>query len=490
VAINYKDFFRVLAARVERVAYALALMLLAVSAAAQGEAKKVTIDGGRTNGAFRAIHSCNGGPITAGGMTDSSEFHREAGFPLMRLHDCQWPEPAVVDVHTIFRDFRQDAAEPGSYYFERTDDYIDSILKTGSQIFYRLGESIEHSQRKYDVHPPKDYEKWAAICLGVIRHYNEGWANGFRHNIRYWEVWNEPEIRPQMWSGTDEDYYRLYAITAKAIKARFPGLKVGGPAAANAGDFKGGAFRPSPFVAGLLAYCRENKTPLDFFSWHRYTDDPQELARRAAGVREMLDQLGFAQTESHLNEWNYLPGNDWSVFAKGTPADRERFYGEMGGPSGAAFTLCALIGLQDAPVDMTYFYTSGTDGFGLFNQHGAPKKVFYALKAFRKLMDTPVRLEVTGNEPGRLAVCAGINAEKTAATALIANYRSETGTVQLEFRNVLGQGPTAGEVIMVDSDHDWTTVDRLSFPGGEFTVRRPLKAPSVCVVRLMRAGTK
>ena len=59
------------------------------------------------------------------------------------------------------------------------------------------------------MHPPADAAKWAAICVGIIRHYNEGWANGFHHGIRYWEIWNEPENRPAMWTGTDEDYLAL-----------------------------------------------------------------------------------------------------------------------------------------------------------------------------------------------------------------------------------------------------------------------------------------
>ncbi|HWI58089.1 MAG TPA: hypothetical protein VNZ22_12745, partial [Bacillota bacterium] len=223
------------------------------------------------------MHSSNGGPISYGGMVEASHWHREAGFPLLRLHDCQWPEPAVVDIHTLFRDFRNDPQDPSNYYFSRTDDYLGAIVKSGAKIFYRLGESIEHSQRKYDVHPPKDYDKWAQICLGIIRHYNEGWADGFHYNIEYWEIWNEPEIRPQMWSGTDADYYRLYATTAQAIKRQFPHLKVGGPAAAHAGNFKNGQFEPTPFVAGLLKHCQEQSVPLDFFSWHRYAADPQDL---------------------------------------------------------------------------------------------------------------------------------------------------------------------------------------------------------------------
>ncbi len=42
-----------------------------------------------------------------------------------------------------------------------------------------------------------------------IRHDNESRAGGFHHAIRYWEMWNEPENRPAMWSGTGEQCFRM-----------------------------------------------------------------------------------------------------------------------------------------------------------------------------------------------------------------------------------------------------------------------------------------
>ena len=80
-----------------------------------------------------------------------------------------------------------------------------------------LGESIEHTKRKYHVHPPRDPAKWAAACCGIIRHYNAGWANGFKHGIVYWEIWNEPENRPAMWTGSDEQFLELYAVAAAVL---------------------------------------------------------------------------------------------------------------------------------------------------------------------------------------------------------------------------------------------------------------------------------
>ena len=87
--------------------------------------------------------------------------------------------------YTISPVFSADTESPASYRFLPTDDFLKSILATGSGVMYRLGESIEHTPRRYFVHKPADYDQWTKICLGIIRHYNEGWADGFHFNLRY-----------------------------------------------------------------------------------------------------------------------------------------------------------------------------------------------------------------------------------------------------------------------------------------------------------------
>ena len=286
----------------------LLALLLAIPAFAAAD---LTVDFSKTNGVLRPLHGVNLGPLCYRGMVDLSAYHRELNLPLTRLHDVVWVNYDAVDISTIFRDFRNDAAQVENYEFAATDDYIAAIVKAGSPILYRLGESIEHTPRKYRVHPPKDFAKWADICCAIIRHYNEGWAGGFRHNIRYWEIWNEPENQPAMWTGTDDQYFQLYEVTAKAIKARWPDLKVGGPSLGYTGEFKDGQFKAGEFLLRFLRHCRDHQVPLDFFSWHRYTSDPSDAARRARAMRQLLDEHGFTKTESHFNEWNYLPNEDW-----------------------------------------------------------------------------------------------------------------------------------------------------------------------------------
>ncbi len=275
---------------------------LFVALSPRAAAVVLTADFSVPAGRIRPLHGINKGPLVPGGLIDVVQEHRELVVPFTRLHDCGWPNPYVVDHHAVFPNPEADPTRPESYDFRLTDEYLAAVRRTGAEPIYRLGESIEHTTVKRHVHPPADPEKWAAVCLGIIRHYNEGWANGFHYGIRHWEIWNEPENRPAMWSGTDEDYLRLYRTAARAIKREFPSLKVGGPALGASGQFVRGEFVPTEFAIKFLTMCRADQVPLNFFSWHCYTADPAELTARARAIRRLLDGHGFTDTESHLNE--------------------------------------------------------------------------------------------------------------------------------------------------------------------------------------------
>jgi len=470
--------------------WTMSVCLVICSAAAAEELAEgaLLVDCARDAGDIRPLHGGNCGPLEYGELVDLSAYFREARFPLLRLHDCHWPSPDVVDIHVLFPNPDADPERPESYDFRRTDDYLKATLATGAQIVYRLGESIEHSKRKYHVQPPADPAKWAAICRGIIRHYNEGFSRGFRHGIRYWEIWNEPENRPLMWTGSDEDYFRLYETAAKAIKAQWPDLKVGGPSLGYTGRVTKGQFEPGEFLTRFLERCRDRALPLDFLSWHLYSDDPSECLVRARGIRAALDRCGFQKTELHFNEWNYLPGSDWSPFERrnqGLP--RERMFEQICGAPGAAFSACVLINLQDSPVTAANYYSNINHGFGLFSLHGRPHKSYFALKAFARLLDTPQRVYAAGGRPDQLAICAGLNRDKTAVGVLIANFRgTPLEPLRLTVRGLPWQGPARFELAVVDAAHGLDVVRTGALPAEPLDLSADLKAPAVGLITLSK----
>ena len=451
---------------------------------ARAEEAVVSADFSVPAGRIRALHGINKGPLAPGGVFEVIGAQRELGVPFTRLHDCGWPNPYVVDHHAVFPNSAADPTLPESYDFRLTDEYLAAVRATGAEPIYRLGESIEHTSVKRFAHPPADMEKWAAVCLGIIRHYNEGWAGGFHYGIRYWEIWNEPENRPAMWSGTDEDYLRLYRTTATAIKRAFPALKVGGPSLGASGSFVNGEFQPTEFALSFLAMCRKDNVPLNFFSWHCYTADTTELVARSRAVRRLLDAKGFDETESHLNEWNYLPGNSWKpLMTKAAPLDRQRAYAEIAGAPGAAFAAAALIELQDAPLDVANFFHGELGGFGLFTEHGVPQKVWQALRAFQELVETPRRVATRGAVPGQLAVAAGLSADGREASVLVSHFAGANEEVVVKWSGYAWTGGVTAEIRIVNAAHNFSEMSSEALADGS-ALRLKLKASAVASIRL------
>jgi hypothetical protein len=476
------------------VATSVALTIHLAGSASQADetadrTRVVDVDFSKHAGTIRPLHGVNGGPMNQGETVDLRKEWKALGVPITRLHDCEWPTGSLVDMHVLFPRADADPARAENYRFAATDEFLKPIVAGGTQIVYRLGESIEHTKRKHYVHPPREPAAWAAACLGVIRHYNEGWADGQHWGIRYWEIWNEPENRPQMWTGTDEEFIRLYITAAKAIKKQWPDLKVGGPAAGATGEMVGERFEPILFLKRFIAACQREQAPLDFFSWHTYTDDPSAYAQKARGIRRWLDEAGFSKTEIHVNEWNYLPDGKWGpMLGAGQGAERRAWYEQMGGPTGAAFVACALAEMQDAPIDVANFYSGESSPFGLFERHGEPKKTYYAMQAFAGMLQTPHRVSVGGARAGELGLLAGVNESGSEASILISNYRGTADTIDLRLANLpwLAKNPrikTAVQVLRIDADENlqeagaWTA-------GGSASFKCAVGTPSVVVVKL------
>ena len=247
---------------------------------------------------------------------------------------------------------------------------------------------------------------------------------------------------------------------------------------------QGEVLKPSAFMTNFLAFCRQRSVPLDFFSWHTYGNKPWEMVARARAVRRILDEYGYKQAESHLNEWNYLPGGHWlSATKEGQGLKREQWAADMAGPSAAAFAACTLMALQDSPLDMANFFTGEIQMLGLFSFEGVPKKTFYAFKAFRELLETPERVETSGAVEGQLAVLAGTRQDHRMAAVLVSNYEF-AGDLTLNLKHLPWPGATRVDVLLVDSDHNLASTQKTELPAEDSTVVLAMKKPSVALIKL------
>jgi hypothetical protein len=401
------------------------ILLLFLPAIVTAQLRTLHVDAGKVVGNIRSFQGVNGQPKPViEGLPNLVQQYKDLRVDMVRTHDfmgpteidshftsytplLDWLVPnrdqraklvAAGNASTIFPDWNADPEKPESYRFGPTDQVIQAIRETGAEVYYRIGRSFGAN-----TNPPADFDKFAAIVKHIAMHYNQGWANGFHDNIRYWEFWNEPEF---FWSGTPEQFYSLYEKTARALKTVDPALKVGG-------DAKAFPLEEGPCREGFLDYCAAHKLPLDFYSWHTYADfsaDPYDAVRIGQEIRALLDRKGFRNAESILSEWNLSA--DFT--------DAEALI--LQGADNAAFLGAVIIYLQDSSIDHAQFYRGDAAWMGLFSPQHQYFKPAYTYRATAALLDTPERLALSGTDTFGFAAIAGRSRDGKTVQVLVSNY--------------------------------------------------------------------
>ncbi|WP_197479982.1 GH39 family glycosyl hydrolase [Paenibacillus swuensis] len=182
------------------------------------------------------------------------------------------------------------------YDWQALDDVIASIRAAGAEPMLALCMKPHVLYPVVDqriVHP-NDYMAWQTLIRKMVQHYNQelGWT------IRYWEIFNEPDLGeeggcPGLF--TPEDYCMYYAKTVEAILSADPTVRVGGPALAYSQD---------PILAVWLKYCVDEGVRVDFVSWHYYTAYPDEMRHQIRTALNEIEKYPQLHVETIVNEWN------------------------------------------------------------------------------------------------------------------------------------------------------------------------------------------
>ena len=311
---------------------------------------------------------------TTGGRPIGTEL-REA---LRRVHD----ELGVASVraHAILGDdlgvYREVGGEP-RYDFSGVDRVYDTVLDVGLRPVVELGFMPRDLARDpgrtvfaYEavISPPRDWDRWGDLVRALTAHLVDRYGRAEVRDHWPFEVWNEANLSV-FWSGTPEEYWRLYVETARAVKDVEPGVRVGGPATAAVG------WIDDQLAAGA---------PVDFLSTHIYGSPPLDL-RPLAGPRN----LPLLWTEWGVTATHGSGIND-TVFAA-------TFL--LRGMRSAAGRVEAL-----APwVASDHFEELGRPprllhgGFGLLTVGNLAKPKFWALRLAERLGDTELPVTLDGD---------------------------------------------------------------------------------------------
>jgi len=313
----------------------------------------------------------------------------EIGFEYLRFHGI------FHDDMMVYREIPEDGGGTRVIYnWHYVDELFDFLLSIGIRPFLELGfmpsdlasGDATCFRWKGNITPPKDWDRWSELVRALVLHCRERYG---AEDLRSWyfEVWNEPNLFEYFWHATQEDYFRLYRITARTIKAIDPKLRVGGPATSNFTHGEG------PWIRDFLAFCSAEDLPVDFISSHPYPNhwpiDPVTGKRRVAfrdqnataqdctWLKDTVAASAFPKAEIHLTEWN-------SSFLPWDATHDTAFMGAFIARN-AALTLGLVHSLGFWTFTDVFEETGAGDGvfhggFGLMNYRGIPKPSFHAYR--------------------------------------------------------------------------------------------------------------
>ena len=164
--------------------------------------------------------------------------------------------------------------------FTYLDRVMDAYIENGLEPFLELGfmpgklASSEQTLFYWKAHtvPPKDPEDWCTLVRETLRHLAHRYG---KERVETWpaEVWNEPNL-PGFWEHADKaKYFELYRVTVQAVKEVLPAMRVGGPAIC-------GGDGSQQWISDFLAFCRDEKLPVDFVTRHAYLgQNPEHQSR-------------------------------------------------------------------------------------------------------------------------------------------------------------------------------------------------------------------
>ena len=392
--------------------------------------KIITVDFEKKSGKIKPLLCMNGGPRSGGYNLpiDFTEEFLELSVPFVRTASMagEYGLNQFINIHCIFPDFDADEECEESYNFLPTDLYLSSVRECGAEIFFRLGESPEPYKRKLYAKCPADKEKWARICEHIIMHYNEGWADGFKLGIKYFEIWSGAD-RQECFASPREDFFELYAVTALHLRERFPRIKIGGYGMSGfyAQNRLGATEEQKTFVPTMqkfLSYIREREAPLDFFTWTCFTQNPEELSMHSKYARNYLDSFGFRKTRSIIAEYNTAENYESLI------ALREGFSAEI---------VASIIVAQRSPVDMMFYstsdITSGMNGLFSMDDYRTPHRyaAFQTAHLFSKLYRLGTLAETSGDYPKEIYSIAAFDKNEG---GLLVVTRNHQGKIEIQLK--------------------------------------------------------
>jgi xylan 1,4-beta-xylosidase len=180
--------------------------------------------------------------------------------------------------------YKEDKKGNPIYNWAIVDSIVDTYIQRGMKPLMEIGFMpkdlsskplpYEHTWSKRGnlwtgwTYPPKDYNKWRELVYQWVKH-SVGRYGKQEVTTWLWEVWNEPDI--PYWSGTFEEYCKLYDYAADGLKRACPECTIGGPHTTSPRNEKA-----YTYLTNFIEHCLRGKnhatgktgTPLQYIGFH------------------------------------------------------------------------------------------------------------------------------------------------------------------------------------------------------------------------------
>lgn len=327
-------------------------------------------------------------------QTQLRQLQADIGFTHLRCHGIFSDEMMIL---------KPDAAGDVQYSWRMVDMLFDFLLSVGLRPFIELtfmpsllasGQTTVFAWQG-NITPPADPNAWTQLVEAFASHCVARYG---APEVAQWyfEVWNEPDYTDVSWTGTEQQFFRFYAETARALRRAYPAARICGPSITRVG------ITSRRWVGPFCDYVREQDLPLDVITCHAYPEilDGDNLRESLRNVGNRLfsftpdcDLMGPAYAEEtiasmrgQLGSLDTLPiaVTEWNLsLAMYNPINDSAFAGTS--------LLTSALACDDASVMLAHW--TATDymeqqtlppqefhgGFGLLTCSGVHKPTYWAM---------------------------------------------------------------------------------------------------------------
>ena len=420
--------------------------------------------------------------------------------------------------------YTEDKSGNPVYRFDLIDRMCDIWLQSGCKPFFEIGfmpmdladiayegagnGKMAEYRRKGWSRPPKDYDKWYDLIHALLSHLLSRYGRA-ELETWYFEMWNEPDI--MYWTGTHEEFCKLYDYTEAAVHDVLPTARFGGPA--TCGPLSADS-KAANYLRDFLKHTKSGTnyktgaagTRVDFTSFHTkgggygFTTDAK--LEKTPSVKRLLDQVriggdivkecGYGDIECILSE---ADPDGWAAGGRfDNPAfmfrNTEYYASYVASAYKNIYDMADEMGIDFRPLAWAFMFEGERcfEGTRTFSTQGIDKAVFNLFKLYARMGAQLVQLEseLSGspekhgdywNEGGDAEIdgWATLTGEKSIEILLYCHADTWeddiTHAVELIVENIPFSGPYRVTHYRIDKDHsnacrEWLKQGMPEYPAG------------------------